>query len=161
MALTDHVESIKVNYGVDVVFNAILKIERQNLFSGLGFDLKETIEATKTYVYKSGASLKSWGETINIKVSENEDKTSTIQIISTPKTGIMFGGGFDLGKNRDNINKLMDTILNWLKENEEELVIEKSSNENFEEIKKLKELLDLGIITKEEFDTKKKELLGI
>ena len=30
----------------------------------------------------------------------------------------------------------------------------------FEEIKKYKELLDLNIITQEEFDQKKKELLG-
>lgn len=37
-----------------------------------------------------------------------------------------------------------------------------SNNVNkFEEIKKYKELLDSGIITQEEFDTKKKELLGL
>ena len=30
-----------------------------------------------------------------------------------------------------------------------------------EEVKKIKELLDMGIITQEEFDTKKKELLGL
>ena len=30
-----------------------------------------------------------------------------------------------------------------------------------EEIKKYKELLDLGIITQEEFDIKKKQLLGL
>ena len=32
---------------------------------------------------------------------------------------------------------------------------------NLDEIKKLKELLDLGAITEEEFDTKKKQLLGL
>lgn len=31
----------------------------------------------------------------------------------------------------------------------------------YEEIKKLKELVDIGIITQEEFDTKKKQLLGL
>ena len=31
----------------------------------------------------------------------------------------------------------------------------------YEELKKLKELLDLDIITKEEFETKKKQLLGL
>ena len=30
-----------------------------------------------------------------------------------------------------------------------------------EELKKMKELLDLGIITQEEFDAKKKQLLGL
>lgn len=40
--------------------------------------------------------------------------------------------------------------------------IEKSSNnDNFEQVKKLKELLDIGAITQEEYDIKKKELLGL
>lgn len=30
-----------------------------------------------------------------------------------------------------------------------------------DELKKLKELLDLGIVTQEEFDAKKKQLLGL
>ena len=36
-----------------------------------------------------------------------------------------------------------------------------ASGNNFEEIKKFKELLDIGIITQDEFDKKKKELLNI
>ena len=45
-------------------------------------------------------------------------------------------------------------------------VVERKTEENghtpdkFEELKKYKELLDLGIITQEEFEVKKKELLG-
>ena len=35
------------------------------------------------------------------------------------------------------------------------------SNDPYEELKKAKELLDAGIITQEDFDTKKKSLLGI
>jgi flagellar biosynthesis component FlhA len=34
-------------------------------------------------------------------------------------------------------------------------------NDPYEELKKLKDLLDLGIITQDEFDIKKKELLGL
>lgn len=37
----------------------------------------------------------------------------------------------------------------------------KSKIDPYEEIKKLKELLDIGIISKEEFDLKKKELLNL
>ena len=37
----------------------------------------------------------------------------------------------------------------------------KDKDDNLEQIKKLKELLDLGAITQEEFDAKKKELLGL
>ena len=36
-----------------------------------------------------------------------------------------------------------------------------ASHSNLDEIKKLKELLDLGAITQEEFDAKKKQLLGL
>ncbi|MBP3853921.1 MAG: SHOCT domain-containing protein, partial [Erysipelotrichaceae bacterium] len=35
----------------------------------------------------------------------------------------------------------------------------RGTSDPYEEVKKLKELLDLGIITKEEFESKKKELL--
>lgn len=35
------------------------------------------------------------------------------------------------------------------------------TNDPYEELKKLKELLDMGIVTQEEFDKKKKELLGL
>lgn len=38
---------------------------------------------------------------------------------------------------------------------------QKDNTAPYEEIKQLKELLDMGIITQEEFDTKKKELLGL
>ena len=35
------------------------------------------------------------------------------------------------------------------------------ANDPYEELKKLKELLDLGIVTEEEFETKKKQLLDL
>jgi predicted Zn-dependent peptidase len=45
----------------------------------------------------------------------------------------------------------------------ENFPIQNSTNalSSAEELKKFKELLDLGIITQEEFDAKKKQLLGI
>lgn len=36
-----------------------------------------------------------------------------------------------------------------------------NTSDPYEEIKKVKELLDMGIITQEEFDDKKKKLLGL
>ena len=36
-----------------------------------------------------------------------------------------------------------------------------ASTSNADEIKKYKELLDMGVITQEEFDAKKKQLLGL
>lgn len=46
-------------------------------------------------------------------------------------------------------------------ENSQQSSNTQSSTSSVEEIKKFKELLDMGIITQEEFDTKKKQLLGL
>ncbi len=43
----------------------------------------------------------------------------------------------------------------------EKIIIEQKSESNADELKKYKELLDSGIITQEEFDAKKKQLLGL
>ena len=70
---------------------------------------------------------------------------------------------------KDNI-KLMEDIYNYI---ENRIVEEKKAKRApastivqqatspAEELKKMKELLDMGIITQEEFDAKKKQLLGL
>ena len=56
---------------------------------------------------KAGVSLWSWGENIPIQLIElSEDKTR-VQITSSPKTGILFGGAMDMGKNRKNIESIL------------------------------------------------------
>jgi len=60
----------------------------------------------------------------------------------------------------------LNIIIHQLKEKNNDDIIQDSvcANVNidpYEELKKTKELLDMGIITQEEFDTKKKELLGL
>ena len=63
---------------------------------------------------KAGVSLYSCGENIPIQLLEiNENKTK-VQITSSPKTGIMFGGAFDMGKNRQNIENILSTTSNIL-----------------------------------------------
>lgn len=47
------------------------------------------------------------------------------------------------------------------KSTEAPLSTKQTSANDFEEIKKLKGLLDMGVLTQEEFDTKKKQILGI
>lgn len=61
-------------------------------------------------------------------------------------------------------NAISDEIRNLLVDRQSkvslaEVVAERSTNAD--ELKKYKELLDIGAITQEEFDTKKKELLGL
>lgn len=68
--------------------------------------------------------------------------------------------------------KLLARYSNFLKrvpkkETEDNIQVEKNMEQNdtvtdpYEELKKLKELMDMGIISQEEFDTKKKELLDL
>lgn len=45
--------------------------------------------------------------------------------------------------------------------NEEKVIADSNNNTNADELKKFKELLDVGAITQEEFDAKKKQLLNL
>ena len=58
----------------------------------------------------------------------------------------------------DGFNKTKDSVSNWFSKFDNS---KKEITDPVEEIKKYKELLDLGIINQEEFDKKKKELLNL
>lgn len=81
----------------------------------------------------------------------------------------VFGQNFNLKKKieflKNTLNKMITSlpnkIENEVKEVKEEVISNKKTNDNFAEIRKYKELLDEGIITQEEFDKKKKELLNL
>ena len=65
-------------------------------------------------------------------------------------------------RNKDEVLSVISDLL--LKRQEETKTTASKSSENLstaEELKKMKELLDMGIITQEEFDAKKKQLLGL
>ena len=66
-------------------------------------------------------------------------------------------------KSDDEILKQIKTFVEEAKEkasaNQGQTIIQQTSSAD--ELKKFKELLDMGIISQEEFDTKKKELLGL
>ena len=63
-------------------------------------------------------------------------------------------------------NETMEEVANYCKKRIDEIKSNKNSAavvnvSPAEELKKFKELLDMGIITQEEFDSKKKQLLGL
>lgn len=82
--------------------------------------------------------------------------------------GIYFGTSsgkihFKFMKNKNQIHSAINNIL-IERQNSEKATYEEnvaSSISNADEIKKFKDLLDLGIITQEEFDAKKKQLLDL
>ncbi len=78
-------------------------------------------------------------------------------------------GVFDAQKDENSVtfSGILNQSATQLKEKIEELMQKSKQNTNpvfvsgADEIKKFKQLLDEGIITKDEFDKKKKELLGL
>lgn len=62
-------------------------------------------------------------------------------------------------------NELMEEVANYVRARVEEVKRQKNTPvaaaSPLDEVKKLKELLDCGVITQEEFEAKKKQLLGL
>jgi predicted Zn-dependent peptidase len=59
------------------------------------------------------------------------------------------------------IKEYVEEQILKLSQNKGGTTVIQQANSPAEELKKFKELLDMGIITQEEFDTKKKQLLGL
>lgn len=57
--------------------------------------------------------------------------------------------------------ELVDETEEDFEAEDNEVDVNEQASDPYEEVKKAKELLDMGIISQEEFDTKKKELLGL
>ena len=67
---------------------------------------------------------------------------------------------FVLIQNRDEIHEVISKIL-INRQNAQTMIKQEPQQSNADELAKYKDLLDKGIITQEEFDAKKKQLLGL
>ncbi|WP_432714400.1 hypothetical protein [Pedobacter sp.] len=110
MALLDHNGESEFPFSKNQVFDALciaipsisgLKIEKSDKLMG-------------RVLVKAGVSLASWGENIPIQLIEISESKTKIQITSSPKTGILMGGAFDMGKNRKNIEDILSATSNVL-----------------------------------------------
>jgi len=61
----------------------------------------------------------------------------------------------------ESLNDLAQEIVNYIEEKRSNSTTQPQVVSNADELKKYKDLLDSGVITQEEFDTKKKQLLGL
>ena len=69
---------------------------------------------------------------------------------------------FTMLKNRDELHDTISKLLVMRQDKVASTVIKTEiPQSNADELKKFKDLLDAGIITQEEFDAKKKQLLGL
>lgn len=93
---------------------------------------------------------------LQIKITQNDISIPAIYVdfisTETKKTSSIYTTAYQFAQEAMSVLNIITNDLNKNTTN---------TNSNADEIKKFKELLDEGIITQEEFDKKKKELLGI
>lgn len=104
MALLDHNGESEFPFSKDHVFTAICIAIPQ--IKGMKVDTADKLMGR--IMVKAGITLFSWGENIPIQLIEVNEKMTKIKITSSPKTGIMMGGAFDMGKNRQNIEDILN-----------------------------------------------------
>jgi len=103
MGLLDHNGECSLPFTKEVVFNAICKA----IPTIKGMKVTNHDKLLGRIMVEAGVSLFSWGENIPIQLIESNENKTIVRITSTPKTGVMFGGDSDMGKNRQNIEKII------------------------------------------------------
>lgn len=157
MALLDHNGEAEFPYAKEDVFDAI--VTAIPTISGLTVHTVDKLSGR--ILAKAGVTLFSWGEDIPISVIEVSYGRTKVSVTSSPKTGLMFGGAMDMGKNRQNIENILSAtskILSSISPIPQQAKPESGSAS--ERLTKLKELLENGLITTAEFEKRKNEILS-
>ena len=129
MSFVDHQGESEFPFNKETVFNAITKAIP--MVKGMGIDTADKLQGR--IVVKASVSLMSWGENIPILLSEITENRTKVKIISTPKTGVMFGGTMDLGKNRKNIELILSATSKILSsQNEKQINTTEKQNQKSE-----------------------------
>lgn len=159
MGFLDHEGGAEFPYHKDDVFEALVKA----IPTVKGMKLSRSDKVSGYILAKAGVSLRSWGENISISLAEMSPGRTRVSITSTPKTGILFGGAFDLGKNRQNIEKILEAVSKILRSKppvRPEAVSQQATMDPAQRISKLKDLLDKGLISSDDFEKKKADILS-
>jgi hypothetical protein len=130
MAFLDHNGESEFPMSKDKVFEAMKKAIPT--INGLKIENADKLQGR--FVVKAGVSLYSWGENIPIQLSEISENRTKVQITSSPKTGIMFGGAFDMGKNRKNIENILSSTSRILSSESETNTSEIKLTNNIQQI---------------------------
>lgn len=154
MSIVDHHGEVEYPFSRKTVFKAIM--EAAPNISGLSLDSADEISGRVTF--NAGVSLASWGENIPVQLIKVSPTRTQMKIMSSPKTGVMFGGAMDFGKNQQNINKIINAVSAVLATYPTENEIP-SNVDMADQLVKLKQLLDQGILTDEEYNDQKRKFL--
>lgn len=103
----------------------------------------------------------SWGKRVDLPV----DSISAVASSGMKGIAVATSSGrivFKFIKNRDEVSRVIgDLLINRQNSKETATTVVTVNTSDAEELKKYKELLDMGVITQDEFDAKKKQLLGL
>ena len=89
----------------------------------------------------------------NISAVATFDRNKTLSVTAT--NGLLSFPGIK------NYQEIKEVLLKLIEEKDNSTNLNQNNASSSDELKKLKELLDMGIISQEEFDAKKKQLLGL
>lgn len=128
MAFLDHNGESEFPMSKDKVFEAM----RKAIPTINGLKIENADKLQGRFVVKAGVSLYSWGENIPIQLSEISENRTKVQITSSPKTGIMFGGAFDMGKNRKNIENILSSTSRILSSEGDTTTTSETKQNNFQ-----------------------------
>lgn len=143
---------ININCGLSG--NAFVSFEQ---ITGIHYETSEQIEKRIT-----ATRLLTLGVFALAFKKKNTEKYLTIDYTDNGLDNtILFNGPNSQVAHSEAYNRLSNFKSKSESQNQIDSNQQNASNDPYEELKKLKELLDLGIVTQEEFDTKKKELLGL
>jgi Short C-terminal domain len=160
VALLDHQGGADLPYARDDVFDALVKVIPEQ-----GMKVDKQDKNAGFISAKAGVSLRSWGENIPISVMDGSPGFTRVSITSTPKTGLLGGGAFDLGKNRKNIERILLATSELLQKSATPQASESKSEEPGPEdpgrrLAKLQSLLDEGLIDSDDYARRKQEILS-
>jgi len=157
MSIVDHQGEVEYPFTFQTVFKAIM--EAAPNIDGLSLDSAD--EMSGHIAFKAGVSLASWGENITVQLIKVAPTQTKMLILSTPKTGVMFGGAMDLGKNHQNIEKIINEVSAVLSTKPQETKVKNNATSvsTADELLKLKNLKDSGVLSDEEFENEKKKIL--
>lgn len=153
MSLSNDKSQMVVDFSPDDVYSALLVVLQDS-----GIKISSSNEKSRTINAKIGANLWSWGENITIIVNPDINGGASVLISSASK---MFAAT-DWGKNAKNITDIMNKLAMHLENGDYKKTssaVSEAAPDVFEQIKKLSELKESGILDEEEFQTKKAELL--
>jgi hypothetical protein len=159
LGFLDHKGGAEYPYFKEDVFNAL--IQAANKIKGMKIEKVDRLSGH--ILVKAGVSMMSWGENIPISVVEIAYGRTRVEVISTPKTGIAFGGAFDFGKNRGNIEKILEATSRELSKYPPvppQTFQKPSEGDIAGRLQKLKTLLDSGAISTDDYEKRKGEILS-